>query len=122
MRARGIGDLKRANVFVAGNDLQTIVLLLLRIIITIVDDSIIITCPAALNSKNKTSAITHLPVGVLDGRDVRFFKRSLYKSQNERAFTNSSRSENHDPIIVALFGHSEARSSSLIRQHSADKD
>jgi len=47
----------------------------------------------------------HLPVGVFNGGDVALSESALHKSQDQRAFANSSSPKHNHPVIIALLWH-----------------
>ena len=50
-------------------------------------------------------AADHLPVRVLDRRDVALAERAAHEAQHQRALANAARAEHHDAVVVTLFRH-----------------
>lgn len=47
----------------------------------------------------------HLPVGVLDRRNVAVAERALHEAYHQRTLADAAGTEHHHAIIVALLGH-----------------
>lgn len=60
-----------------------------------------------LQRANVLVAADHLPIRVLNGRNVRFAERALDEPQHQRALAHTARPENHHTVIVALFRHTD---------------
>lgn len=46
--------------------------------------------------------LTHLSVGVLDGRYIALAECALYETEHQRALAHATGSKDHHPVVVAL--------------------